>query len=327
MKKRIKNYIWISLAVSLVAILIWAKLRPSADMAAAGVEPSAQTTTASSPAPVPAKPLFKKAAPENVTTIVAEQPQANGVNGNPQILKNELGVEVPPLCFERFFNTDQPVKEIDITTCESLSGYVNIKTGLVDGEYQTTYSFPAEPDMPAETGLASYQMLGNTSEGIAIQTYSETGGTGRFSSILLANLKGNMLSLIRHVIGGDRCNGGIVASKVENGTLIYSVNITPGDFPSLAWGQDKGLKAYEDLEASAMSCFATATYTDGALTSVELNPDALKEAGDWSDQYTYQKCFNAEFEKTLNSNPGSLSPENFKIFMDRFYTSCVGKKP
>lgn len=323
MKKRIKNYIWISLAFSLIAVLVFAKLRPAVDITAAELEPSGVAANV----PVPAKPLFKKSDAEDITTVVAEPPQANGVNGAPQIMKNELGLEVSPLCFEQFFNVDQPVKKIDITTCEKMSGYVNIQTGLVDGEYQTSYSFPAEPDMPAETGLASYQLLGTTPEGTAIQTYSETGGTGRFSSILLTSLKGNMLTLNRHVIGGDRCNGGIVQSKVENGSLIYSINITPGDFPAIAWDQDKGLTAYEDLEASAMSCFATAIYTDDVLTSVELNPDALKEAGDWSDQYTYQKCFNSEFKKAIEAGNRVMSPEKFKSFMDSFFSICVGKKP
>lgn len=325
MKKRIHKTLWISLAAVILLLLAVAKLSPSA--ITSGDAPPSQEIAASQAMPVPAKPLFKDKAPEEVSTIVAEPPQANGVNGAPQILKNELGLSVSPLCFERFFNVDQPVKSLDITTCESLSGYQNIKTGLEDGRYQTTYNFPAEPDMPSETGISSYEMLGETPEGIAVQTYSETGGTGRFSTILLVQSEGNILTLNRQVTGGDRCNNGITEASVEDSVLTYSVNITPADFPVLAWGQDKGLAAYEDLEASAMSCFATATYKDGALHSIQLDPEAVQNPGDWSDQYTYQKCFNTEFKKAIDAGQAKMTPENFKSFMDSFSSACVGTKP
>lgn len=330
MKKRTKNIFWITLAGFLILILAFARFWPRPDMTAAQLEPSATaaaTTSAVSSMPVPAKPLFNKKNENEVSTIIAETPQANGINGAPKILKNELGLEVSPLCFERFFNTDQPVTDIDITTCNSLSGYQNIVTGIENGRYQTSYSFPSDPDMPAETGIASYEMVGTTPEGVAIQTYSETGGTGRFSSILLVGLKGNILTLNRQITGGDRCNNGITEASVKDGVLIYSVSITPGDFPSLAWGQDNGLTAYEDLEASAMSCFGTATYQDGRLASIQLNPDAIRNPGEWSDQYTYQKCFNAEFKKAIDAGHETMSPENFKSFMDSFSSACVGKKP
>ncbi len=288
------------------------------------IEPTAgiETAQAAETSPVPARPLFKKDDPAKVTTVVAETPDANGVNGAPRILKTDLGLEVSPLCFEQLFGIDGPKDPVDVTTCESKSGYKNIKTGIDEGRYRSLYEFPSEPDMPAETGFSSYELLGETKAGLAVETYSETGGTGRFSSLILVTLVGNTLSLVDQIAGGDRCNGGLTEAKVENGELIYSLNATPGDFPSLAWGQDKGIKAYEDLEASAMSCFATVTYKGKDVQRISFNPEAGKQGEDWTSQYPMQACFNKEFSKT---KPELSAPE-FKNFMDGFYAACVAPK-
>ncbi len=334
MSKKIGKNIWVGLAFLIFIIAIALKFWPDIGEKVASMEPSATATALADDEkadvdaniPNPAHPIFKKKDAANVTTVIPDTPQANGVNGAPKTLKTDLGLEVSPLCFEQLFTADGPrTTPIDITTCESISGYKNIKTGIEDGRYRSLYEFPAEPDMPAEKGFASYELLGKTAAGTAVETYNETGGTGRFSSIILVNLNGNLLKLVDSVAGGDRCNNGVTEAKVENGKLIYSENITPGDFPTLAWGEDKGLKPYEDFEASAMSCFGIATFEDGKVARVTLNEDAVKETGDWTNQYTYQKCFNQKFKEALTAGHKTMTAAEFRQFMDGFLSSCVRK--
>lgn len=281
-----------------------------------------QTVRAEEIIPTPSRPLFKKNDPAKVTTIIADTPQANKLNGAPRIMKTDLGLNISPLCFEQLFGTDGPKGPIDVTTCESKSGYKNIQTGIEEGRYRSLYEFPSEPDMPAEKGFSSYEFLGDIKAGSVIETYNETGGTGRFSSLILVTLNGNTLTLVDQLAGGDRCNNGLTDANVENGQLAYSTNITPGDFPLLAWGSEKNIKPYEDLEASAMSCFAIATFKDGTLSKISLNPDAGKQNDDWTTQFAKQKCFNKKFKSQIESGDLELTPKEFQKFMDDFLKSC-----
>lgn len=322
MSKRTRKQIGIGLAVFTIAILVALQFKP--DMMVIATEPAAgeSVKSADEALPTPSRPLLKGKDNYQVTTVVSETPQANGVNGAPKRLKTDLGFEISPLCFEQLFGVDGPKGPIDVTTCEQISGYKNIQTGIEEGRYRSLYEFPSEPDMPAEKGFSSYEVLGDTAGGTAVQTYNETGGTGRFSSIVLVKLTGNILSLVDQIAGGDRCNNGLTEAKVEDGKLIYSASITPGDFPMLAWNEDKGLKPYEDLEASAMSCFGTVTFTDGKISEVSLNPDATKEEGDWTSQYKYQKCFNGKFKEALAAGQKDMNLDQFKAFMDGFLANC-----
>lgn len=324
MVKNLKKNIWIYIALILAVVLVVANYWPSPSLEAAQMEPSAQANADPDRAiPAPSKPLFKKEDPSKVTTIIAEAPQANGVNGAPKTLQTELGLTVSPLCFDQLFGPEGMKESIDVTTCDAVSGYKNIKTELANGNYQTTYEFPSEPDMPTETGIVSYEVIGQTTAGTAVQTYSETGGTGRFSSIVMVDLKGNLLKVVNSVAGGDRCNGGLVDASIKDGKLSYTVNATPGDFPILAWGSDKGIKPYEDLEASAMSCFAEVTYTDGVLSRVLLNADVVKETSDWSAQYKYQNCFNKKIREAINIGYADMTFDLFRNFMNGFEKECI----
>ncbi len=328
MRKTIKIAFIALFALILAALAVAAhSTRPvSLSMQAADLEPSTAGAASPAPVPVPARPALKKDSPDQVTTIIPDSPQANNQNGAPRILKTELGYEVSPLCFEQLFGPDGPRTDaLDVTTCEQVSGYKNIRTGLEEGRYRTVYDFPSEPDMPAEKGFSSYELLGAVAGGTAVELYNETGGTGRFSSIILVTLQGNMLKLVDQIAGGDRCNGGITDAKIENGQLVYSVNATPGDFPLMAWNEDKGIKAYEDLEASAMSCFGIATYKDHSLAAVELVPDAVQDGSDWSEQYSMQTCFNRKFKEAVTAGQIRMSAQNFKVFMDGFLAEC-GRK-
>ncbi|PZP56642.1 MAG: hypothetical protein DI586_02990 [Micavibrio aeruginosavorus] len=315
------------LAAACTAITVITMQARKSDTYLATIKPSSgiETAQAEEPAPpVPARPLFKKNDPAKVTTLIAETPDANGINGAPKILKTDLGMDVSPLCFEQLFGIDGPKGPIDVTNCETASGYKNIKTGTEEGRYRSLYEFPSEPDMPAEKGFSSYELLGEVKGGLAVESYNETGGTGRFSSLILVTLVGNTLSLVDQIAGGDRCNGGLTDAKVENGELVYSINATPGDFPVLAWGQDKGIKAYEDLEASAMSCFATVTFKGKDVQAVTFNPDAGQQGGEWTNQYAMQACFNKKFQSAAQIKP-NLTPIEFRQFMDGFLADCSKK--
>ena len=110
---------------------------------------------------------------------------------------------------------------------------------------------------------------------------------------------------------------------MKDGILSYGLYMTPGDFPSIAYGDDQGLVAYEDLESSALSCFAVARYKDAKLDEIELLPDAFKQdQEDWTSNYTRQPCMNDHLRKTVKGGKSHFSLDEFKALMDGFMQTC-----
>ncbi len=150
------------------------------------------------------------------------------------------------------------------------------------------------------------------------------GGSGHFSSGMLVSLDGDTLKLKERIPGGDRCNGGLTSLKLDGeGGVVATRWATPADFPYMAYGDDKGIEAYKDLEASASSCIAKVTEQDDELVSVELEEVAMTDEG-WVNGYTYQKCFNKMASEQRLIKP-VLNKDEFKEFTDEFFAQCVEK--
>ena len=150
-----------------------------------------------------------------------------------------------------------------------------------------------------------------------------TGGSGRFTSVVVVQVDGPDLKLIHSFGGGDRCNGGVADAEIKDNALIYGFYITPADFTTLALGDDQGLIPYEDLEASASSCFGIARYDAGNLVEVELLPEAPKAADpEWTSRYALQRCFNEFMLKKTADGKVILRGESFKAYVTDFMNSC-----
>lgn len=151
------------------------------------------------------------------------------------------------------------------------------------------------------------------------------GGTGHFSSGMLVSLDGDTLRLKQRIPGGDRCNGGLMSLKLDDaGDVVATRWATPADFPYMAYGDDKGIEPYKDLESSASSCIAKVTEKNDVLVSVELAEVAMTD-DEWVNSYTYQRCFNKLATEQMQIKP-VLNKDEYKIFMDKFFTQCVDKE-
>lgn len=232
------------------------------------------------------------------------------------------GKDIPPLCFNKLVMGEAPLKAVDLGTCGQEADIKVTKTYLHDGQLISDYRYNgAEADEPDMSVM--YHVIGDTAEGTAIEVSSYTGGSGRFTGINFVKIEGSTLKLVKSLGGGDRCNGGVADAEIKDDTLVYGFYITPADFTTLALGDDQGLVPYEDLEASASSCFGIARYEDRRLVEVELLPDAPKAAdAEWTGRYALQRCFNEFMVKKTAGGKTILKTEAFKAFVTDFMNSC-----
>jgi hypothetical protein len=231
------------------------------------------------------------------------------------------GADVPPLCFNALVMGEVPLQSVDLTTCGTDPELTVTKTYHRDGQLITDYRYKeSEPDEPDVSIM--YRVVGTTADGTAIEVSNYTGGSGRFTGLQFVKVEENTLRLVKALGGGDRCNSGVADAEVKNNTLTYGFYITPADFPMLATGSDQGLVAYEDLEASASSCFGIARYREGKLIEVELLPQAVDASDpEWTQRYGLQTCFNQQM-KAQADKKAILPAEEFKTFVQHFLSSC-----
>lgn len=233
------------------------------------------------------------------------------------------GKEISPVCFDQLLPTEsKPLESVELDSCShSKESDTQKTTHDPDGSVVIKYS-----ENGSYTGSTSYRVVGPVHNGFLIEYNWDGGGTGRFSNVLVVDIQGKNMVLKETLSGGDRCNGGASIIGIEENLPVTSVNITPADFPHLAYGDDHGITAYEDLESSAVSCYGKAVYKDKTLSFVELSNSSapMNEDEEWVSKYKYQKCFNNLFKNQI-SKKSKLSPPEFKSFMDQFFTVCVKK--
>ena len=281
---------------------------------------TAEDRTAPPPKPLPIQVETDKAVVETeVGTDLTSKKHISEEEGL-KLLWN--GTDVPPLCFNALVMGEAPKPSVPLATCGTDDpDLIATKTHRRDGQLITDYRYKkSEPDEPDVSIM--YRVVGTTDEGTAVEVSNYTGGSGRFTGLQFVKVEGDTLNLVKALGGGDRCNSGVADAEVKDNTLTYGFYVTPADFPMLATGDDQGLVAYEDLEASASSCFGIARYRAGKLIEVELLPDAIKASDpEWTARYGLQTCFNGQM-KTQAEKKAILPAEEFKSFVQHFLNSC-----
>lgn len=131
--------------------------------------------------------------------------------------------------------------------------------------------------------------------------------------------------------GGDRCNGGLSRAQVvredDAVAIEYTMNLTPPDVLELSpAGRALGMRAYDDLEASALSCVGTATYryVDGetTLVGVLLNETPLVDQEGWTENYPRQSCFNTVANERIRAGRRQLRPPELEAFAEAVGARC-----
>lgn len=191
----------------------------------------------------------------------------------------------------------------------------------------------AEYKENVETGRApffAYKFLGNVQDRFLLLTRYSGGGTGTFDNILVIQRTKDQLFLREALGEGDRCNGGISEEKMIGKDFYYSRNLTPIDIIRLTTEVKVDLTAYEDLEASARSCFGVAHYKYGLaddrneLLSISLDGEKRDEKG-WTERYQAQSCFNKIYNSYVKAQKTQLSLKDLYEFVKKFRDECLKK--
>lgn len=240
------------------------------------------------------------------------------------------GMQIHPFCLDFMRNGNESgindkEFQINLDVCSATTSLVEENQGSLHAEYP--------PSEGLFGGDSNYKVLAQKEREFLVKMTTNGGGTGFFDSIGWVSVEGNEIRMRREVGVGDRCNGGFTENvNSETGNLEISVNVTPADIIELA--ASSTIKAYEDLEASANSCFGTANYLynikDEELTfdfvdlgSGEGMPQIADENSAWTNGYAYQPCFNRLFNSYISSGKTNFKIEELREFGEKFLSTCV----
>jgi hypothetical protein len=239
---------------------------------------------------------------------------------------------INPLCFDQEESLD---KTLSLTNnCELAPiEVVGQSKDLLDKGY-VGFEYKVKDITDAASSYSYYKVIGDFNHFYTLYSISNTGGSGHFSSIYLVNRDKDQLHVKTLPFGGDRCNGGLTEVTQNGSTLSFSSNITPGDFLSISNNNPQQLKAYDDLDACAACCVATALYetdlqkdaTKATLKSIQFanDSDTLSELKS-TDKTGYQACFNKLVLTYIAKNKITLTVTELNSFMDKFNSTCVKK--
>lgn len=238
------------------------------------------------------------------------------------------GKPISAFCLEAALNTGTiPPSPINLDSCTAPDPKYILETAdpkLVNKGFMGYQYTIADT---TRGGYVYYKYLGKVNNNYIIYLLQNGGGSSLFSYVYLVSRNGNTIQLVRGIVGGDRCNGGINEIALKDSKLFYSINITPFDYLTLARNNPQGFKAYDDLASCAACCQGTAifenNFTQENLIAVNLGDPANNEQ---PVQGTYQRCFNNILNTTLSEGKQKLSPQEFNTFVQTINNQCIRKK-
>jgi hypothetical protein len=196
------------------------------------------------------------------------------------------------------------VNVVDICPEFSGDGFSAEKQTLVINAKGAGYDFEYEN---GRSGGFYYEVIGKTSEGIVLNVYYSTGGSGHFSSLSIYEREGDVLRKVRNVAGGDRATGGVGEVKVEDGHLLYSYSVTPLELyqkyiPNASYRGDLG--------SGFSNNGAMIHMKDNKVESVELAEDAI-----------IPDCFKEQYLQQMETKK-TVSEVEAKTLMQKLSEAC-----
>lgn len=237
------------------------------------------------------------------------------------------GAPISPLCIERTIsqNSNDRMTVVTLANCtreEQNYKIEKIDPSLTEKGFMGFHYVSSDPKNPL-SGYIYYKYLGKFNNDHVIYLIQNAGGSGHFSLVFLASRKKDTLRLIKGIVGGDRCNGGIDSVSLKGKKINYTVNITPYDYIAVTKLNPHKYKAYYDLASCAACCQGTAEFESDFITSrllaVNLGQpaDVLKPI-----QGDQQSCFNTVLNDYISQGKQQLTADELKDFVEKFNTQC-----
>jgi hypothetical protein len=234
------------------------------------------------------------------------------------------GKPLEPYCMNQFL-LGASLQMVDMRDCDMKDIEPSQEAGFnKDDEYGYEYGYKGDDWSPSKSFIY-YQYLGMY-DGLPVVMVKGTGGAnGQMVVLMTLQREGDKLKMVEEFAGGDRCSGGIVDPRIEEGKLKFDRLMTPYDFLIVSENNIHEIDAYDDLEASFVSCFGKASYENGLFKEIKLTAKG-KHLNTYTEEVTYQNCFNRIYKEYLHQGVQALNHEGLKAFTQTFNKLCIEQK-
>jgi hypothetical protein len=241
----------------------------------------------------------------------------------PKALYSEYGV-LAPKCFLNFVGEDRAGRHIDLQKDSCLKVQIKYNQSALKNRFIGYDLESSEPVMRPPS--IYYRYIGRLGTGLLtryvfIVSWSG-GGTGFFSDLLSARLKGRVLYLDKIYAGGDRCFGGVHSAMISHGKLKYQLKLTSQGLFDVANALNK-VNTYSGLQLQdcAVCCIGTLTMVEDKITSFKFNGE-LPESPEISNG---QKCFNNTMRRFGAEERQQLNQQQLKDLSKKIQNKCPSK--
>ncbi|HVZ81299.1 MAG TPA: hypothetical protein VHE12_10975 [bacterium] len=225
------------------------------------------------------------------------------------------GKPIHPSCLGELVE-DEGKESVDLSKCKvDWKGVETRPQGMIEFEDMD----PKDGEDGGRHPFSAYRFVGKFGDNYIVLYQWGGGGTGIFSGLAGVRIEGRTLLKVFNVLGGDRCNGGLLSAKAENGRILAEVNVTPYDLMSLRLGPEK----LEGLQSCSICCAAVATFEvdpgtgTSRLVGVDLGSD-LEDVQTDPAEVGIQDCFNRLYNTYIRSKRSKLDPRAFDGFVKEF---------
>lgn len=178
-----------------------------------------------------------------------------------------------------------------------------------------------------EPGWDVYYVHDRVGSRFLISVAQSGGGSGIFSTVIVAEIRDNQLVPTLVTGEGDRCNGGLAGDpRFDGDAVLVPRSLTPYDLVALSTRDVSHIEPYADLESSAASCMGYALVRvepgrDAELVSVTLDRDWYGDQPDWTEGYPLQARFNRIHAQRIAAGQTELDPAAIDRFVDELLAS------
>lgn len=261
------------------------------------------------------------------------------------------GQPVDPFCFVIAQNTeDGDFTPVNVRNCVSDEFVPGERFSKGPQSYGIDFQYASDADGMSKPYML-YQYVGRDltlppsqagtthplpglNEKFPVILYSNTGGTGNFSTLMSIKREGDTLKLVESIAGGDRCNGGVAQAIIDtDGALVYEQNITPYDMVVLGGDPERpflnSVKAFDDLEACAVCCAGTAVFKNDQFTGVKLSSELAeniknKYMSPIPPEQEKQACFDKALGAQIEKGKTEFSVEEWADVIGAIEKECLG---
>ena len=194
---------------------------------------------------------------------------------------------------------------VDLAQCSARqpNGDVQSKNGMIGFDDRT------------QGGNFHYRDVGKLDGLDVLYIQWSGGGSGQFTQLIGIERAGGSLYLRRAYASGDRCMGGILSARLQDGHLFYDSE--DGPYRMMSFGKTPSTNGGA-LDWNLSSCTTILHWRDQQVIGARLIRDQLADA-----MTPDQACFNRFYNSAVARKQAELNKEQLVAFVSGVMKSCA----